>query len=744
MATPLTNPYNTYIGNGVATEFAISFPYTDSSYVHVYLKRYDGEEVELTTSDYDFQSDTVIKFPKTGSSEGVLRTNDKLTIQRETPVESEYVFSNQKRLFPEDVMEADDLAFEILQEHAMKLGRTLSLNPTSSADPSEVIGQVERVYASIDNIDDVADNIADVNTVADISDKIPTVAGIDEDISTVASISTNVTTVAGDKTNVDTVAGNTTNINTVAGISSNVTTVAGISSNVTAVANDSANIDTVAADLANIDAASGHAANAAASALLAQAWATKMDAPVSGADYSSKYYAQLAQDIYDRIGTVIKIIGRVNTVADLPATGNTNGDCYLVGLQGATDFDEYYWLNDHWEFLGTTAVTLDFASIEGNPTDNTALANALNAKQDTLVSGTNIKTVNGETVLGSGNLQLSTYHPTLFTFQWSDCLKNDVQWLRADTFSWQSGDVYEAAYNHLVDDIDGKTAQTETVAGVTVTFYLADDGHKIVDVANISAVESLYSATGVAWYYILDTANTRFKLPRINPVKEDLIILMRAKGNGISVGWTNGTENFALSTFYGTVGTENTNAYGSNVGNTSYNSSTGVATKTIGLTTDPTKSGIVIDLTNSDTVFAGSKYLYFYVGSFTQTAIENTAGLNSELFNDKVDLNLNNMNPSAAAKQTIVGWGMPDYSAGVAVTFPYTAPSDGVIFYSWGSSGATSDIVINNVIVGQYKTDNGNIHSQKVYLSRGDVIAPSGGSVQSSFTQIFFPLKGVN
>ena len=38
----------------------------------------------------------------------------------------------------------------------------------------------------------------------------------------------------------------------------------------------------------------------------------------------------------------------------------------------------------------------------------------------------------------------------------------------------------------------------------------------------------------------------------------------------------------------------------------------------------------------------GEKYLYFYVGAFTQTAIENTAGLNTELFNGKADLNLLN------------------------------------------------------------------------------------------------------
>lgn len=49
-----------------------------------------------------------------------------------------------------------------------------------------------------------------------------------------------------------------------------------------------------------------------------------------------------------------------------------------------------------------------FANITGQPTDNTNLATALNGKQDTLVSGTNIKTVNNTSLLGSGNISVGT------------------------------------------------------------------------------------------------------------------------------------------------------------------------------------------------------------------------------------------------------------------------------------------------------------------------------------------------
>lgn len=102
----------------------------------------------------------------------------------------------------------------------------------------------------------------------------------------------------------------------------------------------------------------------------------------------------------------------------------------------------------------------------------------------------------------------------LFAHQWADHYLNDASWLRADTFSWQSGTMYVAAYNHLVADINGKTLQSETINGVTIQFYRADDKHKICPASQEANILSLYNSTGVAWYYILDTANTRFKLPR--------------------------------------------------------------------------------------------------------------------------------------------------------------------------------------------------------------------------------------
>ena len=50
-------------------------------------------------------------------------------------------------------------------------------------------------------------------------------------------------------------------------------------------------------------------------------------------------------------------------------------------------------------------------------------------------------------------------------------------------------------------------------------------------------------------------------------------------------------------------------------------------------------SGVIAQQTQDTDQY---KYLYFYVGTFSNSALENTAGLNASLFNGKADLNLLN------------------------------------------------------------------------------------------------------
>ena len=59
---------------------------------------------------------------------------------------------------------------------------------------------------------------------------------------------------------------------------------------------------------------------------------------------------------------------------------------------------------------GSTEIV--WGSITGTLSNQTDLQNALDDKQDTLVSGTNIKTINGTTLLGSGDVETASVNPS--------------------------------------------------------------------------------------------------------------------------------------------------------------------------------------------------------------------------------------------------------------------------------------------------------------------------------------------
>jgi len=228
------------------------------------------------------------------------------------------------------------------------------------------------------------------------------------------------------------------------------------------------------------------------------------------------------------------------------------------------------------------------------------------------------------------------YHPDLFDHKWADHLLNDVSWLRADTFSWQSGAVYQAAYAHLTADITGKTLQSETIGSTTIQFYLADDGHKICPASEESNVAAIYNATGVAWYYIIDTTNQRFKLPR---TKFGFTGIRSSVGGFVNAGLPNITGSTSRSV---------------NLRSTSGAFYQGTAFGTDMWATNGWGNSYVIEFNasrsssiygNSDTVQpkATEMYLYFYVGNFTQTALENTAGVTTEVLNGKADADLGNV-----------------------------------------------------------------------------------------------------
>ena len=114
----------------------------------------------------------------------------------------------------------------------------------------------------------------------------------------------------------------------------------------------------------------------------------------------------------------------------------------------------------------------------------------------------------------------------------------------------------------------------------------------------------------------------------------------------------------------------------------------------------------------------------------------------------KADTNLGNTIPSQSFKEMSVGWGMPDYSAGVSVANStilsgFTAPSDGVLIFDGGMANATINGI--GIASGYYYTPNNASFGQPVsiLLSKGDILKAANlyGTTDHS---IFYPLKGVN
>lgn len=344
------------------------------------------------------------------------------------------------------------------------------------------------------------------------------------------------------------------------------------------------------------------------------------------------------------------------------------------------------------------------------------------------------------------NLGGAGWTPSLLQPFWSEYELDRMDMLRADTFSWQSGTKYSAVYNFLLEEYNNtaSTSQTEN----EITFKVTPRGFRIADSTQEQAILNLYNTTGVAWYYIIDPTNTRFKLPR---TKYGFVGLRDSVGEYVSESLPN-IKGFIDNS---AVSSGQTGAFASSG---SY-SSTPIATTS----SSTVKRGYIdFNASNSSLTYqdnapvqqrATQMYLYFYAGEYTQTAVEQTAGLNAELFNGKVDLNFNNMNPSQTAKNTIVAWGMPDYSAGVSKSANeiYTASYDCFVAVRQIATNTPASAGIklydtnNNLILTQDNTcpnTSGSYNSASLFIPQNYKYQVT--YVHGTITILEFPLKGVN
>ena len=195
---------------------------------------------------------------------------------------------------------------------------------------------------------------------------------------------------------------------------------------------------------------------------------------------------------------------------------------------------------------------------------------------------------------------------SLFDSKYSDHELNNLSWLKSEG-QWNAKAVYPSAYDKLLKVYNG----TETVEGLSV---------------------KLSTETYTDYDFVLNTTDETFRLPLKTKLKfyDEVAPVV---GNGMSLGLTNGTGYGGLNTG-GNIGqmSAHIGTYGKPVGSPGAITNSLINTS-LGVTTDPTKSGIQTHLTEA------TLYLYFYVGETVQNANLIDAGRIGEQLATKASVN---------------------------------------------------------------------------------------------------------
>lgn len=249
---------------------------------------------------------------------------------------------------------------------------------------------------------------------------------------------------------------------------------------------------------------------------------------------------------------------------------------------------------------------------------------------------------------------------------------------------------YPDFYNRVVEEFNEATS-TEEVNGITIKVH--SNGHKFYDIDDKTAIDSFYNSTGLAWFYGVDIENERVFLPRnsylTSYVQDGKLPIV---DNGMTLGLTNGNENCGLFDLNAnSLGlTTYTTKYGVPVDSSPSLSGGAYVQRAIGVTTDPTKSGIETKILNSQ----NGMYLYICVGNTTNyegvTDVVNQGMEILEQVSDKVNTDGTNLN--AEGRSLFASYAMPssryiDLTLGASGTI-YTAPANGYFFIDKLMSGA--------------------------------------------------------
>lgn len=580
----------------------------------------------------------------------------------------------------------------------------------------------------------VAENIADVNIVAGISEYVSKTANVDTEVVAVSQNIDNVKITAENIVNVNLTGSNIENVNAVAANEININNVGENKDNIDIVASNISEVvataqitedisktskvipeiievteikNSIEAIVDNIE----DVKDAAENAILARTSAENAKNSEIAAEKSAQQAATLAN--LDNASETLRGVVMLAT-ADEADSGENDlkamTPAKVKRVVNAIDFSPYQIKDNLSQFIDSS---------QTNYPSNYAVMAAMN----TVITGLD-----------------------LFDFKWADHLLNNEIWLRGDTFSWQDGTKYVVAYEHLVADIAEAVMMTETIGTIEITYYLADDGHKICLAGQEDNLSNLYTECGVAWYYLLDQENVRFKLPR---TQYGFVSLRDMVGNYVYESLPNFQQDIGYT---GTQGNGDPDG-GGDSGGRCYPRYSGNVSKIV----DPATVNSVYQTNAPVQQRSTQMFLYFFVGKFADQEedvsglSDNNAklqffGIQSETLNNKVDLDLSNVHPSQPFIDSVVSWGSADFSKQYTSSEKSFVVLESSEVYVTGElqSNQTGEVYADGVIVSavtNYSSIKAVVETSKFRVVKNTTISVSG-FIDDSTTIYIIPLIG--
>lgn len=92
--------------------------------------------------------------------------------------------------------------------------------------------------------------------------------------------------------------------------------------------------------------------------------------------------------------------------------------------------------------------------------------------------------------------------------------------------AYMSGSIDLKYFNIIIDEVEvfnTNQESSDTIGSLTIPYKKSFDGSKIVDISNITLIDSVYDLLGYSEYYVIDQANEKFYLPKLDNPLTDIV-----------------------------------------------------------------------------------------------------------------------------------------------------------------------------------------------------------------------------